>query len=130
MHWLKETYHWFEMRLKLEGPIKEVALHPVPRNTASWWYVFGSASFVLLMLQIATGILLAIVYVPSAGEAWNSLQVLNHQLPLGWFFARHAWLGFELHGRRGTDPHGTGISLRGLQVSPRADLDPGRVFCC
>ncbi len=92
MHWLKQTYDWFESRLKLGGPIKEVALHPVPRNTASWWYVFGSASFVLLMLQIATGILLAIIYVPSAGEAWNSLQVLNHQLPLGWFLrAMHGW---------------------------------------
>ena len=92
MHWLKQTYAWFEDRLKLATPIKEVALHPVPRNTASWWYVFGSASFVLLMLQIATGILLAIVYVPSAGQAWNSLQVLNHQLPLGWFLrAMHGW---------------------------------------
>jgi ubiquinol-cytochrome c reductase cytochrome b subunit len=92
MHWLKQTYDWFERRLQLEGPIKETALHPVPRNTASWWYVFGSASFVLLMLQIATGILLAIVYVPSAGEAWNSLQVLNQQLPLGWFLrAMHGW---------------------------------------
>ena len=44
------------------------------------------------MLQIVTGILLAIVYVPSAGEAWNSLQVLNQQLPLGWFLrAMHGW---------------------------------------
>ncbi len=76
----------------MEKPIEEAALHPVPKNTASWWYVFGSASFVLFMLQIVTGILLAIVYTPSAGEAWNSLQFLNHQLPLGWFLrAMHGW---------------------------------------
>ena len=92
MHWLKRTYEWLDFRLKLGGPITEAVTHPIPRNTASWWYVFGSASFVLLLLQIATGILLAIVYVPSAGEAWNSLQVLNHQLPLGWFLrAMHGW---------------------------------------
>jgi len=92
MHWLKRTYEWFDFRLKLGAPITEAVTHPVPRNTASWWYVFGSASFVLLMLQIVTGILLAIVYVPSAGEAWNSLQVLNQQLPLGWFLrAMHGW---------------------------------------
>ena len=93
MHWLKRTYDWLEFRLKLEGPIKDTVLHPVPKNTASWWYVFGSASFVLLMLQIVTGILLAIVYVPSAGEAWNSLQVLNQQLPLGWFLRAMHGLG-------------------------------------
>src|SRR6201992_3200395 len=92
MHRLKQIYDWLDVRLKLEGPIKDVALHKVPRNTASWWYVFGSASFVLLMLQIVTGILLALVYVPSAGEAWNSLQFLNQHLPLGWFLrAMHGW---------------------------------------
>src|SRR5246500_1545538 len=92
MRRLKALYTWFDSRLQLGGPVKEMALHPVPNKTASWWYVFGSASFVLLMLQIVTGILLAIVYVPSAGEAWNSLQVLNQQLPLGWFLrAMHGW---------------------------------------
>ena len=92
MRILKKTYDWLEQRVQLEGPIKEAALHPVPRNTASWWYVFGSAAFTLLMLQVVTGILLAIVYVPSAGQAWSSLNVLNHQLELGWFLrAVHGW---------------------------------------
>jgi hypothetical protein len=91
MQRLKQTtsriYDWLELRLQLEAPIKDAALHPVPRDTASWWYVFGSAAFTLLFLQIFTGILLALVYVPSAGEAWSSLNVLNHQIPLGWFCA-------------------------------------------
>lgn len=92
MRWLKQVYDWVERRVQLEGPIKDAATHPVPRNTASWWYVFGSASFVLLMLQIATGIMLAIVYVPSAGNAWNSLELLNHNITLGWFLrAMHGW---------------------------------------
>jgi ubiquinol-cytochrome c reductase cytochrome b subunit len=44
------------------------------------------------MLQVVTGILLAIIYVPSAAEAWNSLQVLNHDITLGWFVrALHGW---------------------------------------
>ncbi len=86
------VYAWLEQRLQLEAPVKDAVLHPVPRSTASWWYVFGSAAFTLLFLQIFTGILLALVYVPSAGEAWNSLNVLNHQIPLGWFLrALHGW---------------------------------------
>ena len=92
MRWLKETYSWVERRVQLEGPVKDAMLHPVPKNTASWWYVFGSAAFTLLILQVVTGILLAIVYVPSGADAWSSLQVLNHQLPLGWFLrAMHGW---------------------------------------
>jgi ubiquinol-cytochrome c reductase cytochrome b subunit len=96
MQRMKQTavrvYAWFEQRLQLEGPVKDAVLHQVPRNTASWWYVFGSAAFTLLFLQIFTGILLALIYVPSAGEAWNSLNILNHQIPLGWFLrAMHGW---------------------------------------
>src|ERR1700741_5438580 len=88
----KALYEWFDRRLQLGEPIKEMALHSVPNKAASWWYVFGSAAFVLLMLQFVTGILLALVYVPSAGHAWSSLNVLNHQLTLGWFLrAIHGW---------------------------------------
>jgi ubiquinol-cytochrome c reductase cytochrome b subunit len=86
------VYQWLAFRTKLEEPVKDAVLHPVPRSTASWWYVFGSAAFTLLFLQIFTGILLALVYVPSAGEAWNSLNILNHQIPLGWYLrALHGW---------------------------------------
>ena len=93
---LKETgkgiYSWLERRVQLEGPVKDAVLHAVPKNTASWWYVFGSAAFTLLLLQVVTGILLGIVYVASGAEAWSSLQVLNHQLPMGWFLrAMHGW---------------------------------------
>jgi len=83
---------WLDARLQLGASIRETAEHPVPRETASWFYVFGSAAFVVFMLQIVTGVMLALIYVPSAGEAWNSLQTLNHSVSLGWFVrALHGW---------------------------------------
>src|SRR5262244_1488373 len=83
---------WFDERLQLAAPIREAVEHPVPRNTASWWYVFGSAALTVFILQFITGILLALVYVPSAGEAWGSLQALNHDVALGWLIrALHGW---------------------------------------
>ena len=83
---------WFDRRLQLAAPIREVSEHPVPRSTASWWYVFGSAALVIFLLQLVTGVLLALIYVPSASEAWSSLQTLNHDVTLGWFIrALHGW---------------------------------------
>src|SRR6202051_3771953 len=83
---------WFDRRLQLAAPIREAAEHPVPRNTASWFYVFGSAALTVFILQLVTGILLALIYVPSASEAWSSLQALNHDVALGWFIrALHGW---------------------------------------
>ncbi|HVP55868.1 MAG TPA: cytochrome b N-terminal domain-containing protein [Candidatus Eisenbacteria bacterium] len=89
---LKQIGEWFDQRLQLGGVIRESMSHPVPRKSASWWYVFGSAALTIFGLQVVTGILLALTYVPSAAEAWNSLQYLNHQVTLGWFLrAVHGW---------------------------------------
>lgn len=83
---------WFHHRLPLADSILEMVQHPVPRKTASWWYVFGSASIVVFVLQVVTGIMLALTYVPSAAEAWTSLQSLDHNVALGWFIrALHGW---------------------------------------
>src|SRR5271166_2720128 len=92
MRLIKMVGAWFDDRLHLAIPIRETMEHPVPRRTASWAYVFGSAALTVLSLQLVTGVLLALLYVPSAGEAWNSLQILNHEVALGWFIrALHGW---------------------------------------
>jgi ubiquinol-cytochrome c reductase cytochrome b subunit len=83
---------WLDQRLQLGAPLRETMNHPIPRETASWAYVFGSAALTIFAVQVATGLLLALVYVPSAGDAWNSLQVLNHQITLGWLVrGLHGW---------------------------------------
>src|SRR5713226_5523293 len=92
MRLIKSVGAWFDERLQLAAPVREIMEHRVPRQTASWAYVFGSAALTVFALQIITAILLAVPYVPSAGEGWNSLQVLNHQLALGSFTrALHVW---------------------------------------
>jgi ubiquinol-cytochrome c reductase cytochrome b subunit len=92
MRIISQIGEWFDRRLQLAAPIREAVEHPVPKNTASWFYVFGSAALTVFILQLVTGILLAMIYVPSASEAWNSLQALNHDVTLGWFIrAMHGW---------------------------------------
>ncbi len=89
---LKNIADWFDQRLQIGGVVREAMTHPVPRKSASWWYVFGSAALTLFILQVFTGIMLALIYIPSAAEAWNSLQFLNHDVTLGWFLrAVHGW---------------------------------------
>jgi ubiquinol-cytochrome c reductase cytochrome b subunit len=92
MRLMQKLGSWLDQRLQLGAPIRETMEHPIPRDTASWFYVFGSAAMTVFGLQLVTGILLALIYVPSASEAWNSLQILNHQVALGWFIrALHGW---------------------------------------
>ena len=92
MRLIRATLDWLDARLKVGAAIRDTAAHPVPRRSASWWYVFGSGALTLFVLQVVTGICLALVYVPSAGEAFRSLGVLNDEQPLGWFLrAMHGW---------------------------------------
>ena len=94
---MKRLFHWFDVRLGISDTWMPMLRHPVPRELAGpmgWWYVFGSASLTLFALQILTGIGLALTYVPSAGQAYESLLYLNYQQPWGWFLrSLHYWSG-------------------------------------
>jgi ubiquinol-cytochrome c reductase cytochrome b subunit len=88
---MREFLNWFESRLHLAEMVGPVATHAVPR-TARWWYVFGSMTLTIFILQISTGICLSLAYVPSGGEAWESLMYMTYDMYLGWFLrAMHVW---------------------------------------
>ena len=95
--WLLAVGNWFDARLRLRATLLPMMRHPIPREAAGpmgWWYVFGSASLTLLLVQILTGIGLALVYVPSADKAYDSLLALNYDVTLGWFLrALHYYAG-------------------------------------
>jgi ubiquinol-cytochrome c reductase cytochrome b subunit len=97
MSWLRCIGRWLDARLKFTESILPMMTHPIPRRAAGpmgWWYVFGSASLTLFIVQILTGIGLAFVYVPSADKAYDSLLSLDYQQPLGWFLrALHYYAG-------------------------------------
>src|SRR5262245_39892617 len=89
--------NWFDARLKVRETLLPMMRHPIPREVAGpmgWWYVFGSASLTLLLVQILSGIGLALVYVPTADKAYDSLLALNYDVTLGWFLrALHYYAG-------------------------------------
>lgn len=91
MSLLRRCGTWIDARLGLRSAWQHTLGHFVPPD-AKWWYVFGSASLMFFLIQIVTGICLAMVYVPSAAEAYQSLLYLNYQQPLGWMLrAIHNW---------------------------------------
>jgi ubiquinol-cytochrome c reductase cytochrome b subunit len=88
---------WLDARLGVRETLVPMLEHPIPHGAAGpmgWWYVFGSASLTLLLLQILTGIGLALTYVPTADQAYESLLYLNYTQYLGWFLrSLHYWSG-------------------------------------
>jgi ubiquinol-cytochrome c reductase cytochrome b subunit len=97
VNWLNTIGDWFDARLGFRDTFLPMMRHPVPRaieGPMGWWYVFGSASLTLFLIQIITGIGLALVYVPAADKAYESLLFLDYEQPLGWFLrALHYYAG-------------------------------------
>jgi ubiquinol-cytochrome c reductase cytochrome b subunit len=82
---------WMRLRLSPPPPPGNTP-YRVPRSAISWSYVFGSATFIVLSLELVTGLCLSLVYAPSANSAWQSLLYLNYQQPIGWYLrALHYW---------------------------------------
>ncbi len=89
---LRKAAVWLDDRLHLTALYASTAGHEVPASSGSWFYVFGSATLLCFVIQIVTGALLAFVYIPSANNAYTSLQYLNHAQFLGWYLrALHYW---------------------------------------
>ena len=77
---------WLGERLELEDSVLAVLRHPVPRaleRPVGWWYVWGSATLAVFIVQVATGVGLAMTYVPAPNSAYDSLQFISHEATLG-----------------------------------------------
>ncbi|MBV9679656.1 MAG: cytochrome b N-terminal domain-containing protein, partial [Acidobacteriaceae bacterium] len=89
---LRKAAVWLDDRLHLTALYASTAGHEVPASSGSWFYIFGSATLLCFIIQIVTGSFLAFVYIPSANDAYTSLQYLNHAQFLGWYMrALHYW---------------------------------------
>ena len=82
MNPLKSLGHWLNDRTGVGSAVKPILEHPVPPDTG-WWYIFGSATLTAFIVQVGTGIALSTAYVTSTGDAYNSLQFITNDAPLG-----------------------------------------------
>ena len=77
---------WLGERFELEDSVMAVLRHPVPRELErpiGWWYVLGSATLGIFVMQVVTGVGLAMTYVPAPNSAYDSLQFISHDATLG-----------------------------------------------
>jgi quinol-cytochrome oxidoreductase complex cytochrome b subunit len=64
---------------------KLVLLYPTPVNLTYLWN-FGSLAGIALVIQVATGILLALWYIGSVDVAFASVEFIMREVNNGWFF--------------------------------------------
>jgi quinol-cytochrome oxidoreductase complex cytochrome b subunit len=82
--------NWLDERMSWRQVWAAIFLRKIPK--VNWLYTLGSASLFLAVNQIVTGILLTIYYVPTPDHAYNSVQYITTQVPMGWLIrGLHHW---------------------------------------
>jgi len=93
---LRKGYRWVDERTGASELVHAGLYEAVPRR-GGWFYTLGSATLVLILLQIFTGIFLLLEYVPSFNEAWLSLAYMKSDNRFGdWVRGMHLWGAYVL----------------------------------
>ena len=75
---------WIDYRLPIFSTLQHTLVdYPTPKNLNYWWN-FGSLAGIFLMIQIITGIVLAMHYTPSVEGAFASIEHIMRDVNYGW----------------------------------------------
>jgi ubiquinol-cytochrome c reductase cytochrome b subunit len=75
---MRKAWNWFDDLTGISAMLRPLLFHPVPRaRKAAWLYVLGSATLIVFLVQIVTGIALSSAYVASSGQAYSTLLFIS-----------------------------------------------------
>jgi menaquinol-cytochrome c reductase cytochrome b subunit len=82
---------WVEERSGLVSVGRFFLFRNVPRDI-SFLQTLGSAALTIFIVQVVTGIILAMYYDPSTSQAYDSIRFITDQATLGWLVrGMHKW---------------------------------------
>jgi menaquinol-cytochrome c reductase cytochrome b subunit len=82
---------WLEERSGLVGGLKYFLFRNVPGDI-NWMQTLGSATLTAFLVQLVTGVILAMYYTPDPNSAYESIQHITNDVTLGWLVrGMHRW---------------------------------------
>ncbi|MDR2825601.1 MAG: cytochrome b N-terminal domain-containing protein [Deltaproteobacteria bacterium] len=93
----QKIYNWLEDRLGVKSSLTGWLRSPVAPTWTNWLYCFGGLTFLVLLLQLLSGIYLAMFYQPAPAGAWTSIEFIEKSVWLGKFCrSLHRWGAFVM----------------------------------
>jgi ubiquinol-cytochrome c reductase cytochrome b subunit len=81
---LGDLLGWIDARFPLTKTFQEHASEYYAPKNFNFWYYFGSLAFVVLVLQIVSGIFLTMNYKPASADAFASVEYIMRDVDYGW----------------------------------------------
>jgi quinol-cytochrome oxidoreductase complex cytochrome b subunit len=86
----QKLYAWLNERLGLDDIYNTILDRKVPKS--NWWFTLGSVNLFLFAIQVVTGMMLTVYYVPSPDSAYDSIQYIMNEVTGGWLIRGvHHW---------------------------------------
>lgn len=84
MNVFKRIYFWIDERLEMHDYIKKDILDkPIPKGL-NLSYCFGGITFFLFVMLAVTGYFMTLYYVPSPEQAYDAVDYMTFEVPLGY----------------------------------------------
>ncbi len=72
--------------------LAELGAEPVPYHLKRWWWCLGGTPLYLFVVQVFTGVLLTLYYVPDPSGAYESVGYITREVHFGWYIrSLHKW---------------------------------------
>ncbi|MBE3595105.1 MAG: cytochrome b6 [Candidatus Carbobacillus altaicus] len=95
---IQKVYDWLDERLDLSPIWRDIADHEVPEHVnpahhfSAFVYCFGGLTFFTVVIQILSGMFLAMFYAPDIVNAFNSVKYLQTEVSFGYIVrGMHHW---------------------------------------
>jgi len=84
-------FDWLDRNFGIKKPHRRFLYRPIP-DGVNYFFCLGGIAFTLFIMLFASGLMLAIYYVPSEGEAFASVVRIHNEVRFGWFVRSfHKW---------------------------------------
>ena len=80
----EKLLNWVDNRFPLSKLFEDHMSRYYVSKNLNFWYIFGSLSLLVLVIQIVTGIFLVMHYKPDAALAFGSVEYIMRDVPWGW----------------------------------------------
>jgi ubiquinol-cytochrome c reductase cytochrome b subunit/cytochrome b6 len=89
--WLKERFP-IDYDKFIEISENVFMKEPIPNHMKKWWYCSGAMPLIFFGIQVLTGVLLSIYFVPSPEMAYESVRYITEEVRMGfWIRGIHRW---------------------------------------
>lgn len=84
--------NWIHNRYDISGLEEFIRHKKVPVHNQTIWYYMGGVTLFLFLIQVVTGILLLMYYIPGEDSAYESVRFIVTEVEFGWLIRNiHSW---------------------------------------